>query len=70
MQFHANFKQFSSNLDYFSHFWPEFQNEGYLKAYTQDEKFLGSIGKGHRPQEMAKSPKEEAKSLQMGPKAP
>ena len=48
----------------------QFQHVGYQKAYTRAEKFIGGIGRGHRPQEGAKGPKEEAEGLQTGPKAP
>ena len=54
----------------FQPFLGEFQHVGYQKAYTRAEKFIGGIGRGHRPQEGAEGPKEEAKGLQTGPKAP
>ena len=49
MQFSV-FQQFSGQFQYF----------GYQKPCTQAEKFIGGIGRGHRPQEGAKGPKEEA----------
>merc|ERR1712239_66173 len=64
--FHAIFTQFGL----FQPFLGQFQHVGYQKAYTRAEKFIGGIGRGHRPQEGAKGPKEEAKGLQTGPKAP
>ena len=65
-QFHKNFTQFRL-------FWPfldQFQHVGYQKACTRAEKFIGGIGRGHRPQEGAKGPKEETEGHQKGPKAP
>ena len=66
MQFHTNFKQFGL----FQPFLGQFQHVGYQKAYNRAEKFIGGIGRGHRPQEGAEGPKEEAEGLQTGPKAP
>ena len=65
-KFHAIFTQFGL----FQPFLGQFQHVGYQKAYTRAEKFIGGIGRGHRPQEGAEGPKEEAEGLQMGPKAP
>ena len=65
-KFHAIFTQFGL----FQPFLGQFQHVGYQKAYTRAEKFIGGIGRGHRPQEGAKGPKEEAEGLQKGPKAP
>ena len=78
-EFHAictpsrNFTQFSRNFIQFwaiQEFLGQFQHVGYKKAYTRAEKFIGGIGRGHRPQEGAEGPKEEAEGLQTGPKAP
>ena len=52
-------------------FWPflgQFYHVGYQKACTRAEKFIGGTGRGHRLQEGAKVPKEEAEGLQTGPK--
>ena len=66
MQFHAIFTHFGL----FQPFLGQFQHVGYQKAYTRAEKFIGGIGRGYRPQEGAKGPKEEAEGLQTGPKIP
>ena len=65
MKFHAIFTQFGL----FQPFLGKFQHVGYQKASTGAEKFIGGIGRGHRPQEGAEGPKEEAEGLQTGPKA-
>ena len=65
-QFHAIFTQFGL----FQPFLGQFQHVGYQNACTRAEKFIGGIGRGHRPQEGAEGPKEEAEGLQTGPKAP
>ena len=57
-------------LSVFQQFSGQFQYFGYQKPCTQAEKFIGGIGRGHRPQEGAEGPKEEAEGLQKGPKAP
>ena len=67
-QFQAIFAISASLL--FQPFLDQFQHVGYQKAYTWAEKFIGGIGRGHRPQEGAEGPKEEAEGLQTGPKAP
>ena len=72
-EFHAISRIPSRNFTQFWLFQPflgQFHYVGYQKAYTLAEKFIGGIGRGHRPQEGAKGPKEEAKGLQTGPKAP
>ena len=66
MQFSCNFTQFWLVKPFLG----QFQHVGYQEAYTSAEKFIGGIGRGHRPQEGAKGPKEEAEGLKMGPKAP
>ena len=66
MQFSHNFTQFQL----FQPFLGQFQPVGYQNACTRAEKFIGGIGRGHRPQEGAEGPKEEAEGLQTGPKAP
>ena len=54
----------------FQPFLGQFQHVGYQKACTRAEKLIGGIGRGQRPEEGAEGPKEEAKGLQNGPKAP
>ena len=65
-QFHTIFTQFGL----FQPFLGQFQHVGYQNACTRAEKFIGSIRRGHRAQEGAEGPKEEAEGLQTGPKAP
>ena len=65
-QFHAIFTLFGL----FQPFLGQFQHVGYQKACTRAEKFIGGIWKGHRPEEGAQGPKEEAEGLQKRPKAP
>ena len=68
-----NFTQISRNFTQFGLFQPflgQFQHVGYQKACTRAEKFICGIWTGHRPQEGAKGPKEEAEGLQKGQKAP
>ena len=65
-QFHTIFTQFGL----FQPFLGQFQHVGYQKAYTRAEKFIGGIGRGHRPPEGVKGPQKEAKGLQRRSKAP
>ena len=68
-EFHTIFAQFRTILA-ISAIFGQFQHVGYQNACTRAEKFIGGIGRGHRPQEGAEGPKEEAEGLQTGPKAP
>merc|ERR1712081_15998 len=63
MQFHTNFMQFSRNLDYFRHFWANFNMLGIKKHILKLRNSLMVLGE-------AIGLKEEAEGLQMGLKAP
>ena len=66
MQFHAplhvisrTFHTIFTQFGLFQPFLGQFQHVGYQKAYTRAEKFIGGIGRGHRPQEGAEGPKKD-----------
>merc|ERR1711954_397807 len=67
MQFHANFTQFSRNLDYFSHFWVNFNMLGIKKHILKLRNSLVVLGetiglkKGPKPQRRGRRPPNGAK---------
>ena len=56
----CNFTQFSHNCTHFWLFQPtlgQFRHDSYQKACTQADKFIGGIGRGHRPPDDTKGKK-------------